>query len=493
MMRILMLGWEFPPFISGGLGTACYGLTKALGHCGAEITFVLPKAVGSELRSHVNLLAPQSNPSGNPPGKRTPQEVAATFTYQQMAPEEPATEEFTHVTFQSILAKVPAPYQNAATNNTGSFFAEQTPNAKFTETQYKTVKKAAKEGSEAIRTSPRPGFVNLSNGSSTPPMTVSFEPGSDVDYNGDLLTAVNRYAGLSLDLIKDKQYDVVHAHDWLTFPAGAAIAQKLGLPLIVHVHSTEFDRAGENINQTIFDIEKTGMHAATAIVAVSHLTKSIICSRYDVLAEKVHVVYNGIDNDVVTPVQTVRPRAIKKDDKICLFLGRITMQKGPEYFVAAAKKVLEKIDNVKFIMAGSGDKTREIIELAAREGIGSKVLFTGFLRGNDVQRVFQMADVYVMPSVSEPFGIAALEAIRQDVPVIVSKTSGVAEVVHHALKVDFWDTLAMADRIINVLTRPPLAAELRKHADLELQKLTWDDVAKHCMDVYTASVFALNH
>ena len=220
---------EFPPFISGGLGTACYGLTKALGNCGTEITFVLPKAVGSELRSHVNLLAPQSDPTGNPPGKRTPQEVASTFTYEQLAPQEPATEEFTHVTFQAIPAKVPAPYQNAASNNTGSFFAEPTPNAKFTEQQYNTVQKAAREGSEAIRTSPRPGFVSLST-SQTPPMTVSFEPGSDVDYNGDLLTAVNRYAGLSLDLIKDKQYDVVHAHDWLTFPAGAAVAQKLGLP-----------------------------------------------------------------------------------------------------------------------------------------------------------------------------------------------------------------------------------------------------------------------
>ncbi|QQE13339.1 glycosyltransferase [Planctomycetota bacterium] len=478
-MRVLMLGWEFPPFIAGGLGTACHGLTKALGHCGAQITFVLPKAIDSEITSHVNLLAPQAKPTGSPPGKRSAEEVAATFTYEQLAPSEPATEDFSHVTFQAIPAKVPAPYQQSKPSASSSFFAPPTEMAKQYDKRHST-----KTAGEAIRTSPRPGFVSYPDSPTS--HAVSHEPGSEVEYDGDIYAAAKRYAALALDLCSGgkKDYDIVHAHDWLTFPAGIAASHALGLPLIVHVHSTEFDRAGEDINQAIYAIEKEGMQAATAIVAVSHLTKSIICNRYDVPSDKVHVVYNGIDNGITTPLQAVRPRTIDKDDKIALFLGRITHQKGPEYFVEAAKKVLEKIDNIKFIMAGSGDKTREIIELAAKHGIGNKVLFTGFLRGNDVQRVFQMADVYVMPSVSEPFGIAALEAIRQDVPVIVSKTSGVAEVVRHALKVDFWDTHAIADRIVNVVIRPPLAAELRKQADLELRKLTWDGAAIKCMELY---------
>ncbi|QDU32358.1 Glycogen synthase [Poriferisphaera corsica] len=478
-MRVLMLGWEFPPFISGGLGTACHGLTKALGKCGVDITFVLPKAIDSELTSHVNLLAPQTTPTGNPPGKRSAEEVAATFTYEQLAYDEPSTEDFSHVTFQAIPAKVPAPYQQSKPAASSSFFAPPTEMAK----QYDQRHTSHKAG-PAIRTSPRPGF---SSDQATPTShPVAHEPGSEVEYDGDLYAAAKRYAALTLDLCRNNHdFDVVHAHDWLTFPAGIAASQALSLPLVVHIHSTEFDRAGDNINQAIYAIEKQGLHAATAIIAVSHLTKSIVCNRYDIPPEKVHVVYNGIDNGVITPIQAARPRTIDRNDKIALFLGRITHQKGPEYFVEAAKKVLEKIDNIKFIMAGSGDKTREVIELAAKHGIGNKVLFTGFLRGNDVQRVFQMADVYVMPSVSEPFGIAALEAIRQDVPVIVSKTSGVAEVVRHALKVDFWDTHAIADRIVNVLTRPPLAAELRKHADLELRKLTWDGAAIKTTELYT--------
>ena len=169
---------------------------------------------------------------------------------------------------------------------------------------------------------------------------------------------------------------------------------------------------------------------------------------------------------------------------MALYLGRITMQKGPEYFIGAAKKVLEKYQNVKFVMAGSGDKIGDIIQMAAAAGIGQKVLFTGFLRGKDVQRVFEMADVYVMPSVSEPFGIAPLEAIRHAVPVIISKTSGVAEVLTHALKVDFWDTHDIANKIIAVLRHPPLSNTLREHADFESRRLTWDVAARKCEEVY---------
>ena len=298
------------------------------------------------------------------------------------------------------------------------------------------------------------------------------------------MAEAQRYADLCVDLAQGEDFDVIHAHDWLTFPAGLAVAAVTGKPLVAHVHSTEFDRAGENANQQIYDIERRGVHGAMRVVAVSYLTRSILLHRYGMDPEKVDVVYNGIDNGPSSgPPADARSR-IRRGDKIVLFLGRVTMQKGPEYFIAAAEKVLEKIDAVKFVVAGSGDKIQEVIELAAAKGIGHKVLFTGFLRGPDVERVFKLADVYVMPSVSEPFGIAPLEAISHDVPVIISKTSGVAEVLTHALKVDFWDIDDIANKIIAVLKHPPLSSTLREHADMEVRKLTWDDAAAKCRSVY---------
>jgi glycosyltransferase involved in cell wall biosynthesis len=285
-----------------------------------------------------------------------------------------------------------------------------------------------------------------------------------------------------------EDFDVVHAHDWLTYPAGAAVARVFGKPLLVHVHSTEFDRSGENINRACYEIERAGMHAADRVLAVSRLTKAICVEKYGVPEGRVDVVYNGIDRaDQAAPAA---PTEIAADDRIVLFLGRITMQKGPEYFIAAARRVLEKVSNVKFIVAGSGDMALRMVELAAAMGIGHKVLFTGFLRGRDVDRVFKMADCYVMPSVSEPFGIAALEAIHHDVPVILSKTAGAAEVLTHVLKVDFWDTDEMANKIVAVLRHPPLSQTLREHGRIELRRLTWTGAAEKCVWAYQAALDA---
>jgi glycosyltransferase involved in cell wall biosynthesis len=286
-------------------------------------------------------------------------------------------------------------------------------------------------------------------------------------------------------MLKGEVFDVIHAHDWLTFPAGQALARVSGKPLVVHVHSTEFDRSGENVNQRVYDVERRGMMAAMRIIAVSELTRSICTNRYGVSPSKVEVVYNGIDSEAAQP----RPGdSIKGKDKIVLFLGRITMQKGPEYFIAAAKRVLEKVPEAKFIMAGSGDMELRMIELAAQMGIGHRVLFTGFLRGKDVERIFRMADCYVMPSVSEPFGIAPLEAIRSDVPTIISKQSGVSEVLVHTLKVDFWDVDEMANKIVAVLRHPPLGQTLREHGSFELRRLTWDEAAQSCAEVYQQAI-----
>ena len=305
----------------------------------------------------------------------------------------------------------------------------------------------------------------------------------DVHYGGDMYTEVHRYAAVAAQLALNEQFDIIHAHDWMTYPAGIAAAAITGKPLVVQVHSTEFDRSGENVNQMIYDIERKGMHAADKIIAVSHLTRNIIISRYGVPGEKVEVVYNGVERNGQNG-NDLPEVGIEKDEKIVLFLGRITMQKGPEYFLAAAKKVLEKIDNVKFVMAGSGDMMRRTIEMAAGLGIGHKVLFTGFLRGEDVEKVYRMADLYVMPSVSEPFGIAPLEALNHDVPVIISKQSGVAEVLTHVLKVDFWDIDEMANKIIAVLKYPPLQMTLREHGNFEVRKLQWKDSAQRCARIY---------
>jgi len=261
-----------------------------------------------------------------------------------------------------------------------------------------------------------------------------------------------------------------------------------GKPLVVHIHSTEFDRSGENVNQMVYDIERQGLHYADRVIAVSHFTRNMVLSRYSVDSEKVSVVYNAIERNGSFVNNNAGRVTVKSDEKIVLFLGRITMQKGPEYFLAAAKKVLEIMDDVKFVIAGSGDMIRRTIEMAAEMGIGHKVLFTGFLRGDDVDKIFRMADVFVMPSVSEPFGLVPLEALRNDVPVIISKQSGVSEVLNHVLKVDFWDIDEMANKIVAVLRHRPLGATLREHGNFEVRKLSWQDSARQCMDIYDSLI-----
>ena len=294
----------------------------------------------------------------------------------------------------------------------------------------------------------------------------------------------DRYARFVVDAVRNLEFDVIHAHDWLTYPAGLAVSRLSGKPLLVHVHSTEFDRSGEHPHQQIYNIERRGMHGATRAIAVSMLTKNVCINRYGVNGSKIDVVYNGVDLD---PAAAGIDR-IESKDKIVLYFGRITMQKGPEYFIQAAKKVLEYMDDVKFVVAGSGDQASRMIEMAATMGIGNKVLFTGFLRGRDIARVFSMADLYVMPSVSEPFGIAPLEAMGHNVPVLISKSSGVSEILSHALKVDFWDIEDMADKILAVLRHPPLARARREGGAFAVRGISWDGAARKCERTYRAAI-----
>jgi glycosyltransferase involved in cell wall biosynthesis len=408
-----MLGWEFPPFISGGLGTACYGLTKAMDKLGIKVTFILPKG------------------TGNPVGSVRTIGTNDTCVVNR-------SEQFTNIKFRVISSNL-KPYASVGS----------------CEHSYSS------------------GKILLE----IPDTGPMFSPDN---YTGDILAAVSQYAEKAMKIASVEDFDVIHAHDWMTYPAGAAVSCQNHKPLVVHVHSTEFDRSGEHVNQVVYDIERMGMHAASKVIAVSNLTKETIVKHYGIPSSKVEVVYNAVEHngDGICHIPA------EKKDKIVLFLGRITMQKGPEYFLAAAKKVLEVIGNVKFVMAGSGDMMHKIIELAASMGIGNKVLFTGFLTGEDVNRAFKMADLYVMPSVSEPFGISSLEAMNRNVPVLMSKTSGISEVVTHALKVDFWDIDEMANKMIAVLKRPQLKATLSKNGFHESYKFKWEDSAIKVKNIY---------
>jgi glycogen(starch) synthase len=466
-MRVFMLGWEFPPFISGGLGTACYGLTKALSGIGTDVVFVLPRPGGTPFSGHVRVVSAA-------PGQRSPSVAAGA---EAAAPgTEFRLDEFDRVTFRTVDAQVTDPYVRPESYRSG--YTSTSPRRSNPAVPHKAAVPVDGGGDAG----PAPEYTG---GVPIPPVvaTPANGFGNGTPYSGDLFAEVQRYAALAAEVARGETFDVVHAHDWMTFPAGLAVAGIKGVPLVVHVHSTEFDRSGMAVDQRIYDIERRGMHGAMKVVAVSYLTKNLITHHYGIDPGKVEVVYNAIESSMATGFDP-EEYSIHTDEKIVLFLGRITMQKGPEYFLAAAKRVLDVMDNVKFVMAGSGDMVRKTVEMAASMGIGHKVLFTGFLRGPDVEKVFKMADLYVMPSVSEPFGIAPLEAMSHDVPVIISKQSGVSEVLSHALKVDFWDVNEMANKIVAVLRHPPLASTLRQHGSFEVKRLSWTDSAKACLGVY---------
>lgn len=486
-MRILMLGWEFPPFISGGLGTACHGLTRALDRQGHQVLFVLPRAVDRSHSSHVQLISPEQGatdavPLRMPDGSPLPTSGAspgATASAGGSAPADPSKDpiffrlrEFRNTQFVGVPSSVVSPYK---AGQGGIPFSPEMLKGKATLSEIEALRAAGVD-------IPDDWLRELTGGAGGPIRPMS------TDYQGDVLAMAQQYAQLVVRLCRGREFDVVHAHDWMTYPAGIAIARLTGKPLVCHIHSTEFDRSGEHVYQRLYDLERRGMHAAIRVMAVSMYTKTIVVQRYGVEPGKIDVVYNGVDTDQEQPASDAN---VSARDKIVLFLGRITMQKGPEYFIAAAKRVLEKYEHVKFIVAGSGDMARRMIELAAEMGIGHKVLFTGFLRGKDVTRAFRMADCYVMPSVSEPFGIAPLEALSHDTPVIISKQSGVSEVLTHALKVDFWDVDEMANKIVAVLKHPPLSQTLREHGAFELRRLTWDGAASKCVQSYQMAIDAM--
>ena len=407
-MRVLMFGWEFPPHITGGLGTACFGMTKGLLKNNVEVIFVVPKAYGDESQEAVRLV--NASDVSIDIRKIEQNEFWKNITYLEVN--------------SSLVPYVgPEAFDNLmeSAEKTTSLNEESVFNARYT-------------------------FSGK--------------------YGENLLEEVARYALVGAQIARDSDFDLIHAHDWLTYPAGIAAKEATGKPLVVHMHATEFDRSGENVNQRVYDIERAGMEAADRVITVSNLTRNIVIDRYGIDPAKVITVHNAVE-----PVD--RPDAIKVEkhvrEKVVTFLGRVTFQKGPEYFIEAAHKVLQRDPNVRFVMAGTGDLLEKMIRRVAQLKMSTRFHFTGFLRGDNVDKMFAMSDVYVMPSVSEPFGISPLEAMRSNVPVVISKQSGVAEVLQHALKVDFWDIDAMADAIYGLLQYKSLPAMFSKHGAIEVE------------------------
>ena len=426
-MKVLMFGWEFPPHISGGLGTACYGLTKGLAYHDVEVLFVMPSASGEEDESAVKII----NASD-----------VAIDTVSRSVDEFLGKVKFVHIGTNMI------PYVDPQD---------------FTQ----VVKEERKRQIKSFRV--QYGQKYKFSGK----------------YGTNLMEEVARYAMVGATIALQHDFDVIHAHDWLTYMAGIAAKQLTGKPLVVHVHATSYDRASDdNIDTRVLELERKGMQEADKVITVSELTRNIVINKYGIDPKKVVAVHNAVDFSGREDIKVER----NVNDKVVTFLGRITYQKGPEYFIEAAAKVLKRTNNVRFVMAGSGDMLNRCIRHVARLGISDRFHFTGFLRGKEVQKMFALSDVYVMPSISEPFGISPLEAMQTYVPSVISHQSGCAEILDYALKVDFWDVDAMSDAIYGLLNYPAIANLAARCGYKEVNSLKWNNAAAKVKAVYESVI-----
>lgn len=385
---IFMIGWEFPPHNSGGLGVACQGMTRGLLSLGLPVAFVLPKQL----------------PGGG------------SYSHHTFQVEPGLTMDMIQV--NSNLE----PYWRLAADSPRAY-------------PYDMVGEAYRYGQAVGELAPR------------------FDPA------------------------------VLHAHDWMSIPAGLAARRRTGRPLVVQIHSTERDRSGGGApHPEIARIEKIGLQEADQVIAVSEYTKHQLVEDYGIDPNKIAVVHNGVDPNPDFHNQEL-PQFLN-DRPMIAFVGRLTVQKGPEYFLAVAKKVLTEEPRAVFILAGQGDLYRHLLVSSAYQGLSGSLLFAGFLRGKEKDFLYQRADVFVMPSVSEPFGIAALEAALTKTPVIVSKSAGVTEVLPHAYAIDFWDIDQMAATILRLIRDPRLRSEKGEQVRQEAQAMSWDKAAQALRGVY---------
>ncbi|WP_367898844.1 glycosyltransferase family 4 protein [Leptospira sp. WS58.C1] len=429
--KILMIGWEYPPNITGGLGVACKEIAKNIASLGYNVDFIVPKLHGNEEEiDGIRLL-----------DIRKVWELLGSNEKAELIKEN-----------ETILESLPERLMFSPYFSPGK---KQERSSGITwSSQY--AENMTQELSEKI--------PEIAGG-----------------YGPDLYYDIRMFSKIVSLLGEKIRPNIVHAHDWMTFLAANELKRKKNIPTILHVHATEFDRCGESGNEEIKRIEREGFESADRIVSVSEYTKNIIRDKYGIDENKIDVAHNGI-----SPTAEGRENWGENNitDPIILFLGRITHQKGPDYFVKAAAKIVREVPNVKFVMAGSGDLQNRMIELAADLGLGGYFHYTGFLNAEKTHRLYSMCSVYIMPSVSEPFGLTALEAMSHNLPVILSKQSGVSEIVHQCLKFDFWDTDSLAEKAISILKYGPLREEIGNQAKAESERINWMSTAKKIAQVY---------
>ena len=405
-MKVLMFGWEFPPHILGGLGTASYGLTKGMSQQDdLEITFCIPKPWGDEDQSFLRIIGMNSTPVV---WKNVGWDYVKGRVGSYMDPQ----------LFYDLRDHIYADFNYLNTNDLG-----------------------------CIEFSGR--------------------------YPDNLHEEINNYSIVAGVVARQQEFDIIHSHDWLTYPAGIHAKQVSGKPLVIHVHATDFDRSRGNVNPTVYAIEKNGMDNADHIMCVSELTRQTVIHKYFQDPKKVSTVHNAV-SPLSQEIQDIVPQK-NPSEKVVTFLGRITMQKGPEYFVEAAAMVLHRTRNVRFVMAGSGDMMDQMIRLVAERGIADRFHFPGFMKASDV---------YIMPSVSEPFGISPLEAMQCSVPSIISKQSGCAEILDKCIKTDYWDIHAMADAIYSICTYPAMYEYLKEEGKKEVDEIKWENVGYKVRGIY---------
>ena len=413
-MKALMFGWEFPPHILGGLGTASYGLTKGIFENGdMDITFVIPKPMGDEEKTFAKIIGASNTPVAW-------RDVSWDYVQQRQG----------HVmdpqTYFDLRDHIYADFNYLNVNDLGC--------------------------------------IEFSG-----------------KYPQNLMEEINNYSIVAGVIARTAQFDVIHSHDWLTYPAGIHAKQVSGKPLVIHVHATDYDRSRGNVNPTVFGIEKDGMNQADHIITVSEHTRRTVIEKYGISPDKVSTVHNAVEP---LPEDYLKIEKTPRKEKIVTFLGRITMQKGPEYFVEAAAMVLKKVHNVRFVMAGGGDMMEKMIRPAARRGISDRFHFIGFLRGKEVYEMYKNSDVFIMPSVSEPFGIAPLEAMQMGVPSIISKQSGCAEILSNVIKVDYWDVNEMANAIYSIITYPAMFRQLQERGLEEVGQIVWKKAGTKVINIY---------
>lgn len=420
VMKVLMFGWEFPPHILGGLGTASYGITKGLSlQPDVHITFCLPKPWGDEDKSFMNIIGMSETPV-------VWRDVDYDYVKQRLG------DRMSPELYYQLRDNIYADFNYRLTDDLG-----------------------------CIEFSGR--------------------------YPDNLQDEINNYSIVAGVIARQQEYDIIHAHDWLTYPAGIHAKNVSGKPLVIHVHATDFDRSRGHVNPTVYGIEKDGMDHADCIMCVSELTRQTVINHYHQDPAKVVTMHNAVyplSSDILNMVEEKRKAHEHRKEKVVTFLGRITMQKGPEYFVEAASLVLQRTHNIRFCMAGSGDMMNDMINMVAARGIADRFHFPGFMRGKQVYEAFADSDVYVMPSVSEPFGISPLEAMQCGVPSIISKQSGCAEILDKCIKTDYWDINAMADAMYSICTNESLHEYLKVEGKKEVAQITWEKVGKRIYDVY---------